>query len=854
MYVILDRFGCLEQISNPWQSKLFFNEVWKNLKSYRDPAGHILAREASRWAGYVGPTFRILEEFGRTYARERGASIWGEKTPAHALWLPQIRALFPHARVLFMVRDPRDVLVSYDERWGGGKRDLQYLTSTAALLKYYIKHLLHNPAFSSEQARWVRYESLVADPSTELERICTFLDVDFEPSMLAFYRHHADVPGEMPEGKHHALLSHPVTTAKIGLYAQALEPSHIALVERILGEEMQALGYPLVGPNPRSMSRGQTRSLHQAEEYYRRMTAGDIRRRLRRGGRFKLRMYRTFGRVIGIVQPWRVVNSESDWQLLANTIDPTVSPGQNPGTSVKSSTSTSKEQRDFTTEMGRISRQSGIAFAATIFTAFVGYAFKIYLARVLGAERLGLYALGITIISFMGMLNVLGIPASAVRFVAEYSASKKFLKLKALLWNGSWILLATNLLFCGILLKAGPWIAIRFYHAPQLARYFPIFAFIMLFSAFNLFYGNVLNGYREAGRRNMISKFVASPATIAGTVLLVSLGYGLRGYLVAQVFSAGCVLGLLIHSVWRLTPPEARFPNLKQFGIGREVWTFSAAIFGIGILQFLMSQTDRVALGIYRSAHEVGIYAVVVSMISYETIFLQSVNQIFAPVIADIHSRGEQGLLGRLFQTLTKWIIGLTLPLAIVIVFYAHPIMRIFGPDFEAGWPVLVVGTFGQLVNCGVGSVGFLLLMSGHERRLVRVQVIMAIVMIALSFELVPHWGVLGAAIAAAITNAGMNLLNLFEVRRALRLSPYNASYLKLLPSAGSTMLVVFLMTRIPFFSTAQVLGAITALVLGYLTFCGISLWVGLDDDDRLITNAVQSRIRGMFHKTRPAA
>ena len=854
MYLVLDRFGCMERISNAWQNTLFFNEVWKNLKSYRDPAGQILAREAARCAGYVGPTFRLLEDFGRAYARERRAKIWGEKTPAHALWLPQIRTLFPRARVLFMVRDPRDVLVSYDERWGAGKREIEYLTSTASLLKYYMKHLLERPAFPPEQISWVRYESLVADPSREIERICAFLEVDFEDSMLAFYRNHPNVMEEMSEGKHHALLSYPVTTAKVGLYTQALEPSHIALVERVLGNEMQALGYPLAPSNSdSSISRSQSASLHRAEEYYRRMAAGDIRRRLRRSGRFKLRMYRTFGRTIGIVQPWRVLTSESDWRMLADNVSHTASTRQDAGPSVNSSTNTSKEQTDFKTEMGRISRQSGIAFASTIFAAIVGYVFKIYLARYLGAEALGLYALGITIISFMGMLNVLGIPPSAVRFVAEYSAYKKFSELRALLWNGSWILLATNLLFCGILLKVGPWIAVRFYHAPQLTRYFPIFAVIMLFSALNLFYGNVLNGYREAGRRNMISKFVASPASIAATVLLVSLGYGLGGYLVAQVFSACCVLGLLVYSIWKLTPAEARFPNLRELGISRDVWTFSAAMFGIGIMQFLMSQTDRVALGVYRNAHEVGIYAVVVSMIAYETIFLQSVNQIFAPVIADIHSRGERELLARLFQTLTKWIIGLTLPLAIVIVFYAHPIMRIFGPDFEPGWAVLVVGTFGQLVNCGVGSVGSLLVMSGHERRLVRVQIIMAVVMIALSFGLVPHWGSLGAAVAAAITNAGMNLLNLFEVRRTLGLSPYNASYLKLLPSAGSAVLIVFLMTRISFFSTVQLLGAITALLLGYLVFCGISLWIGLDDDDRLVTDAVQSRIRGMFHRTHTA-
>jgi O-antigen/teichoic acid export membrane protein len=502
---------------------------------------------------------------------------------------------------------------------------------------------------------------------------------------------------------------------------------------------------------------------------------------------------------------------------------------------------------NFTTEMGRISRQSGMAFAGTIFTALLGYGFKVYLARVLGAEALGLYALGITIISFLGMINVLGLPESAVRFVAVYSVSKRFQELRELLWNGSWILLATNLLFTAILLMAGPWIATHFYHSPKLARYLPLYAPIMLLSALNHFLGNVLAGYREVGRRTLITKFAASPITIAVSVVLISLGGGLGGYLIAQIVSAVCVLGLLISMVWGITPAEARSPNWKNPWIRAEVWSFSAAMYGLGLAQFFIAQIDRVILGVYRSAQEVGVYSVAAAVIAYETIILQSVNQIFAPVIADVHSRGEHALLERLFQTLTKWILGLTFPLAIVVVGYAQPIMRIFGHDFEAGWPILVIGTVGQLVNCGVGSVGYMLLMSGNQRRLVRVQISMGIFMAIVSLKLVPVWGVFGAAAAAAITNVGANVWNLLEVRRALKVSPYNRSYFKLLPSVAGAFLVTLLVSKISGPLRMGFASIVVALVLAYAVFGAVMLAMGLDSDDRLITDAVWARVRGIF-------
>lgn len=501
----------------------------------------------------------------------------------------------------------------------------------------------------------------------------------------------------------------------------------------------------------------------------------------------------------------------------------------------------------FKTEMGRITRQSGVVFAGTIFTALLGYAFKVYLARVLGAEALGLYALGITIISFLGMINTLGLPESAVRFVAVYSASKRFQELKELLWNGSWILLATNLAFTVVLLAAGPWVATHFYHSPQLARYLPLFAPIMIASALNHYFGNALAGYREVGRRTLVTKFVSSPITIVVSVLLISLGGGLWGYLTAQIISAFCVMGLLISMVWRMTPVGARSPNWREPWIRREVWSFSAAMFGLGLAAFFVGQIDRVALGVYRGAQEVGVYSVAAGLVVYEVIILQSVNQIFAPVIADVHSRGEHVLLGRLFQTLTKWILGLTFPLAIVMIAFAKPIMRMFGHDFEAGWPILIIGTIGQLVNCGVGSVGNMLLMSGNQRRLVRVQLVMAVLMVALSFRLVPVWGALGAAVAAAITNIGTNAWNLIEVRRALKLSPYNRSYLKLLPSVASAFVVTVLVSRTTSLLRFDFLGILVALLLSYAVFGVVALVMGLDTDDRLIADAVWARVRPLL-------
>jgi O-antigen/teichoic acid export membrane protein len=239
------------------------------------------------------------------------------------------------------------------------------------------------------------------------------------------------------------------------------------------------------------------------------------------------------------------------------------------------------------------------------------------------------------------------------------------------------------------------------------------------------------------------------------------------GYLAAQIVNAIVVVVLLAITAWKLTPRLARFSFSALPPLDPEIKSFAAAAFGMGGLDFLVSQADKILLGLYLNPRVVGIYVLASTLAAFIPIILQSVNQIFAPVIADLHARERLDILQRLFQTLTKWILGITIPLAFVIIVFAPRLMRIFGADFEAGWPVLVIAAMGQLVNCAVGSVGYLLLMSGNQRRLIKVQFVMAGVSVLINITLIPVLGMVGAALAAACVNVGGNLWNLSEVRKA---------------------------------------------------------------------------------------
>jgi O-antigen/teichoic acid export membrane protein len=499
----------------------------------------------------------------------------------------------------------------------------------------------------------------------------------------------------------------------------------------------------------------------------------------------------------------------------------------------------------FRSEMGQISRHSAVFFLGTLFTAAAGYFFKIYVARVLGADALGVYALGMTLVGFFGLFNGLGLPQTAARFVAAYSATRQYERLHVFLRHALALLAAANLVLAGAMMFCGPWLARRLYHSLELANYLRLFAGLLILGGFAAFLGQVLAGYKDVALRTVITNFISSPLNIILGVLFLAAGMGLRGYVLAQVASASVVLFLLFATAWRLTPGAARHFTTQRVKVESEVYWFSAAVFGVSILEFLLAQADKIMLGIFVDVRQVGIYAITGALVGFVPVVLQSVNQIFSPTIADLHARGDRALLGRLFQTLTKWILGLTLPLACVMIVDAKPFMRLFGPAFEAGWMVLVFGTLGQLINAGVGSVGYLLLMSGNQRRLIRVQAIMAVFLIVATLGLVRPFGIVGVAVAAALTNAITNYLNLREVREALQLSPYNRTYLRLLLPAAASILAAVGVRMLAAGIHPEWMAIAAGLIAAYGVFCGLSLMVGLDDDDRMIVTAIRRKLLG---------
>ena len=91
-----------------------------------------------------------------------------------------------------------------------------------------------------------------------------------------------------------------------------------------------------------------------------------------------------------------------------------------------------------------------------------------------------------------------------------------------------------------------------------------------------------------------------------------------------------------------------------------------------------------------------------------------------------------------------------------------------YGTEFSVGSDILIVLTIGQLINVACGSVGYILMTSGHEKTVRDIMMVTAAINIVLSIYLVQYIGVLGVAIATMISVVILNISMLYSVKKYL--------------------------------------------------------------------------------------
>lgn len=138
------------------------------------------------------------EIYWRVLDHEAGPDIGlvTDQTPRNVLFASDILKIFPTARVIHMIRDPRAVLASQRNRWkkrwlGADTMPIRNVLRVLfnyhpyTLTKLWIKSArVAAQLRSDEHYRVVKFEHVAQDPEKEIRDVCEFLGLEFRPSLL----------------------------------------------------------------------------------------------------------------------------------------------------------------------------------------------------------------------------------------------------------------------------------------------------------------------------------------------------------------------------------------------------------------------------------------------------------------------------------------------------------------------------------------------------------------------------------------------------------------------------------------------------------------------------------------------
>jgi Sulfotransferase family len=178
----------------------------------------------------------LLESLTAAHAAANGKPRWVEKTPGQLIYAEEIRAGWPEAQIVRLVRDPRAVALSMSRVPFAGETPAIHLVGVARADR------LSRDFFRRDQGSLtIRYEDLVSDPQTTLLRVCEFLGEAFEPQMIE----RPESAGlAAPHEWWKAKASEPIDTSRIEAWRAEMSEEDARLAGLICRDMLLEHGYP----------------------------------------------------------------------------------------------------------------------------------------------------------------------------------------------------------------------------------------------------------------------------------------------------------------------------------------------------------------------------------------------------------------------------------------------------------------------------------------------------------------------------------------------------------------------------------------------------------------------------------
>jgi O-antigen/teichoic acid export membrane protein len=391
-------------------------------------------------------------------------------------------------------------------------------------------------------------------------------------------------------------------------------------------------------------------------------------------------------------------------------------------------------------------------------SVLAGLAVTYVIARRMGAAATAEYALVTQTALLLSTIGLIGMEQAAVRHFSGAVASK--LPLSGAMMSRVTGLLAALFLALSALLLLGSDLLSSALSTEIPLGIMVILCVLLVARGLTKFFGAVLRSQRAFTSGQALDTLLVP----AGVALLLLAGALNNVTSALQATAALSVAGALIGGA--AVACYARF-GLNNFAVSfRTLSRSSLALWGSSVAAIGIEWYSLAAAAALLGPEEAGMYRVCVQAAAALQLSTAALYGVYGPRISASFHSANPAWTGRLTRSATRVTVIVSVPVAMLLLVFAEPLLSLIGPEFVTAAPVLRILVVGQVVFALTGPSGLTLAMSGNERANLMISLVSAALLLAVVPLAAQTAGLVGVALAVAMMLSARNVAAFVLVRR----------------------------------------------------------------------------------------